>query len=287
MSFFRLKHENPLPWSGADYISPPEFKKKLSAIFPNISYYWNMIFTVFRAGRIAYRGKYSPEEWVQSSYEIIRGMEQCGTVVSVMGMENFLNIDGPCVFVGNHMSTLETFVLPCLIQPHKEVTFVVKDSLLKYPFFGPVLASRDPIIVTRKNLKADLTAMLQGGAERLAAGRSIIVFPQSSRSLHMDPKHFNSIGVKMAKKAGVPLIPVALRTDSWGTGRLIKDFGPIRPSIGARFKFGKAIYVEGNGKAEHAAIVEFISKNLGDWGLPALSAGEAPKELTPGESENE
>jgi len=33
-----------------------------------------------------------------------------------------------CVFIGNHMSILETFVLPCLIQPHRDVTFVVKES---------------------------------------------------------------------------------------------------------------------------------------------------------------
>lgn len=36
----------------------------------------------------------------------------------------------PVVFVSNHMSTLETFVFPCIIAPVMKVTFVVKDSLV-------------------------------------------------------------------------------------------------------------------------------------------------------------
>lgn len=278
MSFFKLPHTKPLPWEGDEYISPPEFRSAVSAAFPNTSYYWDMFFTVRRAGKMSVKGTYTGDEWAQSSYEIIRGMEKCGTTFYISGMDNFKKLDGPCVFVGNHMSTLETFALPCMIQPHKEVTFVVKESLLKYPYFGPVLASRDPIVVTRKDLRSDLGAMLNGGAERLAAGRSIIVFPQSSRSVIMDPQQFNSIGVKIAKKAGVPVVPVALRTDSWGTGRMVKDFGPIRPSIGAHFKFGEPLQISGNGKAEHAAVVEFIQKHLAQWGLPALTAKEETNE---------
>lgn len=271
MSFLRLANTAPLPWLGSDYTTPDKFRRTLSSGLPNLSFYWNVFNTVRRAGSLAHKGKYTADEWVQSSYEVIRAMEKCGTVFQIDGMDNFKKLDGPCVFVGNHMSTLETFALPCLIQPHKDVTFVVKDSLLKYPYFGPVLASREPIVVSRKDLRADLTEMLEGGPARLAAGRSIIVFPQGSRSMTLDPQHFNSIGVKMAKKAGVPVVPVALRTDAWGTGKRVKDFGPVRPSIGAYFKFGEPIAISGNGKAEHAAVVEFIQKNLAEWGIGGVN----------------
>ena len=46
-------------------------------------------------------------------------------------MENIARDPAPVVFIGNHMSTLETMVLPGLIAPHREVTFVVKESLVK------------------------------------------------------------------------------------------------------------------------------------------------------------
>jgi 1-acyl-sn-glycerol-3-phosphate acyltransferase len=88
-------------------------------------------------------------------------------------MEN-LKTDGPVVFVGNHMSTLETFVLPCVIQPVNRVAFVVKESLLTTPFFGPVMRSRDPVVVGRKNPREDLKTVLEQGAEKIKNGISVI-----------------------------------------------------------------------------------------------------------------
>ena len=80
---------------------------------------------------------------------------------------------------------------------------------------------------------------MEGGRERLAQGRSIIIFPQTTRSLGFDPKLFNSIGVKLARRAGVPVVPIALKTDAWGVGKLIKDFGKIHPEKTVLVDFNK------------------------------------------------
>ena len=228
---------------------------------------------VSRAGSKAARGDYSAMDWVESSAGIIQSMEYCGSNFEISGLRHLINLNGPCVIVGNHMSTLETFALPCMVQPHKDLTFVVKDSLLRYPWFGHVLKSRDPIVVNRASLRADLEAMLKGGAERLEQGRSIVVFPQGSRAQQVDPKHFNSIGVKIARRSKVPVIPLALRTDSWGTGKKIKDFGAIRPHLGVRFKFGPPLGADGEVKNVQAEVLHFILDNLRVWGLqqPALT----------------
>ena len=143
---------------------------------------------------------------------------------------------------------------------------MVKESLLKYPFFGPVLGSREPIVVGRSNPREDLVAVLEGGEARLKQGRSVIVFPQSTRSSVFDPAHFNTIGVKLAKRAGVPVIPVALKTDAWGNGNLLKDFGPVDVKKTIHFEFGAPMRIEGTGKAEHQQITEFIINRLGVWG---------------------
>jgi len=111
----------------------------------------------------------------------------------------------------------------------------------------------------------DLKAMLEGGVDRLSRGISIAVFPQTTRSSHFDPEAFNTIGAKLARRAGVPLVPLALRSDAWGTGQLIRDFGPFRPSLPVHFAFGNAMEVKGNGRAEHNAVVEFIGRNLKRW----------------------
>jgi len=86
------------------------------------------------------------------------------------------------------MSILETFVLPCLIQPHRDVTFVVKESLITYPLFGQVMRSRQPVVVGRDNPREDLKTVLEEGQKRLEANISIIIFPQTTRSVEFDPK---------------------------------------------------------------------------------------------------
>ncbi len=263
----------PPPHAGASYDTPEGVSRPLCRAFPTLAFYWKVLRIVYGAYKDTKTG-YTPEAWVEDSLGILHALEDCGISVHVEGLEHVADKSlGPCVIVANHMSTLETFVLPCLIQPHREVTFVAKKSLIEYPFFGPVLAARDPIIVGRVSPREDLEAMLKGGEERLAAGRSLIIFPQSTRSLRLEPENFNSIGVKLARRAKVPMIPLALRSDAWGMGRLLKDFGPVNNSLPVRFKFGEPVRVEGNGKAEQAALCSFISSNLEAWGLgPALPA---------------
>jgi len=116
------------------------------------------------------------------------------------------------------MSTLETLVLPGIIGKNFKATFVIKNSLLKYPFFGRILTAINAIPVTRKNPKEDYRIVIQEGLKRLEQGISVIVFPQAARQTVFDPAQFNTLGVKLAKKASVPAVPIALRTDAWGTG---------------------------------------------------------------------
>jgi 1-acyl-sn-glycerol-3-phosphate acyltransferase len=73
------------------------------------------------------------------------------------------------------------------------------------------------------------------------------------------------LGIKLAKRCSVPAVPFALKTDAWGLGKRIKDFGPIRPEKTVRFRFGAPMMVRGSGKEEHSATVEFIQNNLAAW----------------------
>jgi 1-acyl-sn-glycerol-3-phosphate acyltransferase len=163
------------------------------------------------------------------------------------------------------MSALETFVLPAIIAPFKDVTFVIKRSLIDYPVFKHIMRSRDPIVVDRTNPRKDFEAVLDGGTARLKAGRSVIIFPQTTRTATVDPETFNTIGIKLARKAGVPIVPIALRTEAWGNGRLLKDFGKIDPSKAVHFAFGKPLRIKGRGAEEHREIIEFILGKLKGW----------------------
>jgi hypothetical protein len=67
------------------------------------------------------------------------------------------------------------------------------------------------------------------------------------------------------KKSQLPIVPIALKTDAWGIGRVLKDIGKIDPAKPVRMAFGDPIYITGNGKQEHQKIIRFIEEKLKGW----------------------
>jgi 1-acyl-sn-glycerol-3-phosphate acyltransferase len=134
------------------------------------------------------------------------------------------------------------------------------------PVFGPIMRSRKPVLVGRTNPREDLKVVLEGGTEKLNSGQSIVIFPQSTRALVFNSEDFNSLGIKLAIKAGVPVIPIALKTDAWGIGRLVKEFGPIDRRKKVHFAFGEPLTIQGRGSDEHQKVVNFIQEHLAKWG---------------------
>ena len=253
-------------FSEGSYRSPEKPKGWFSGCFPSLAYYPKMIGIVRRAASLAKAGRYDADEWIKSSLDTITSLESVGVRFSVENIGAFSGLETPCVFVGNHMSSLETFALPSMIRPYRDITFVVKKSLVEYPFFGHVMRSRNPIVVGRENPRDDLKMMLGGGMERLNKGVSLVVFPQTTRTTKFDSGEFNSIGVKVAKRASVPVIPVAIRSDAWGSdGWPIRDFGAIKPRLPVRFAFGEPIEVTGNGREAQDEVVRFIQEKLDTW----------------------
>lgn len=225
----------------------------------------NAVWIINHARVLANQGRYNDEEWVKSSVAFLKLIEGCGGRFHLEGLKNIALTPEPVVFVSNHMSTLETFVFPCLIVPQKKVTYAVKESLVKASFFGPVMRSRDPIIVGRSNPREDFKIVMEKGQELLAKGVSVVIFPQSTRMQNFQPEEFNSLGIKLAKAAGVKACPVAIKTDFWGNGKLLKDFGPLNRFSPVHMTFGEPFTVIGSGKEEHQRTVDFIQENLKKW----------------------
>ncbi len=247
--------------------NPQRSRSMLSKIFlsSKCMFYPQLFWIFWINGRKAVKGTYDAAAWADSSFDVLRTLENIGLRIDISGMEHIREADGPVVFIGNHMSTLETLVLPCIIQPVKTTTFVVKKSLVDVPVFGPVMRSRNPILVGRTNPREDLKTVLDQGTEKIKKGISIIIFPQSTRSAVFNPAEFNSLGIKLAARAGVPVIPIAIKTDAWGIGKFVKDFGPIDVSKKVYFSFGAPLRVQGRGVEEHEAVIRFIRDHLEEW----------------------
>jgi 1-acyl-sn-glycerol-3-phosphate acyltransferase len=252
-------------FEGDTYRTTPNSPSFFVRTMPSLVFYWDVISVVVRASRKAKRNRYDTSEWCNSSIETLRALERVGVTLEVTGMDFFKKLDEPCVFIGNHMSTFETFVLPTIIGPFRETTFVVKQNLIDYPVFKYVMRSRNPITVGRSNPRDDLKAVLDGGTEKLRSGTSIIIFPQTTRSLAFTPDQFNTIGIKLAKKAGAPVVPIALKTDAWGPGKYLKDYGRIDPAKKTYIAFGEPLRIKDRGAEEHQKIIEFITGKLAAW----------------------
>lgn len=230
-------------------------------------FYAQVFATVCRSAWQARGGRYGDGDWSDSSQRVLRICEWAGMDIEITGLDHLASVVGPVVVVGNHMSTLETFLLPGVVRPYFPVTFVVKKSLVTYPVFGPVMRSRNPVVVGRENPREDLSIVLKEGAARLGDGISIILFPQSTRSSRFDPAVFNTLGVKLAGRAGARVIPVAIRSDAWGNGRILRDFGAVDSSRPVRIAFGESMAVEGRGEEQQRRLVEFIGSKLNCWGI--------------------
>ncbi len=237
----------------------------IARMIPSFVFYFHVLPIIFKASSKAKHSRYDNAEWCKSSLDVLQSLERIGVKIEITGIDRVKNLTGPCVFLANHMSTLETFVLPVIIEPFSHVTFVVKQSLVEYPVFKHIMRSRDPITVGRTKPRDDLKAILEGGAGRLKRGTSLIIFPQTTRAASFDPGSFNTIGIKLAKKAGVPMVPIALKTDAWGNGRWLKDFGKIDPSKRVYIAFGKPMMIKDRGTEEHREVIDFIGKKLKEW----------------------
>jgi len=230
-------------------------------------YYTQLFRTVMNESLYARRKTYDNKIWANGSLAVFKIVESAGGRFHVSGLKALAGHQGPLVYIANHMSLIDPLVLPCILLSFNKVSFVVKEGLLNYPFFSSIVSSTDPIAVTRKNPREDLKKVLDQGQNYISQGCSIAIFPQATRSDVFDTASFNSLGVKLARKANVPVVPIALKTDFQSNGRFIKDMGAVNPLKGLYLKFGKPIVVEGKGQETHRKVVSFISENLKAWGV--------------------
>jgi 1-acyl-sn-glycerol-3-phosphate acyltransferase len=247
------------------YNTEPKKIPLITRALPSPFFYTKIAILVWQASLLCKRSLYDNTEWSDSSLSILRTMEYVGGIIEITGMDILKEIKRPVVFISNHMSSLETMILPCMIEPYVDSTFVIKRGIYNMPVFKHLIRARDPIVVDRKNPRADFALVMSKGVEILNSGRSIIIFPQTTRTVEFDPEQFNTIGIKLAKRANVDIVPIAVKTDAWGNGKIIKELGKIDPSKKIFFAFGNPMKLKDRQQDTHDAIISFITSKLKSW----------------------
>ena len=133
-------------------------------------------------------------------------LRAAGIRPSYEGLE-WLPHDRPCVVIANHQSFADIWsLLPVLPL---RTRFVAKESLFRIPALGWAMSASGFIAIDRSN-RVRAMRSLGMAAERIRAGRSVVLFPEGTRSTDGRLQPFKKGAFHLAVQAGVPVIPVAI-----------------------------------------------------------------------------
>jgi 1-acyl-sn-glycerol-3-phosphate acyltransferase len=147
-----------------------------------------------------------------------------GSMVVVIGEEN-IPTRGGVVFISNHQGNFDIPILLGYIEKPK--AFIAKKELKKLPLISSWMYYMNCVFIDRGNARAGLKA-IQEGIAFLKKGYSQIIFPEGTRSRGDKLGEFKPGSFKLATKAGVPIVPVAIR----GSYKIMEaNGGLIKPAV--------------------------------------------------------
>jgi 1-acyl-sn-glycerol-3-phosphate acyltransferase len=112
------------------------------------------------------------------------------------------------VFMANHLSHVDIVAL--FVGLPRNVGFLAKKELRKVPFLAQAMVAGGHVFVDRKDNSRAVTAMSQA-AKDVAAGASLVIFPEGTRGKTEAIQPFKRGGFHLARQAGVEVVPVGVR----------------------------------------------------------------------------
>ncbi len=147
-----------------------------------------------------------------------------GGQVEVSGLEN-LPAQGGVLFVANHQGAFDIPLLIGFIPGLKG--FVSKKENFRLPIVSAWMKLLGCIVIDRNDLRQSVRA-IACGVRALQAGRSLVIFPEGTRSQSDRLNPFKDGSFKLATRSGATIVPVTID----GSYRLLEgNRGRIRPGI--------------------------------------------------------
>ncbi|HEY3360010.1 MAG TPA: lysophospholipid acyltransferase family protein [Polyangia bacterium] len=133
-------------------------------------------------------------------------LRMVGATVTVEGRER-VDFNRPQVYMVNHQSHTDILALYASIPT--PVRMLAKTQLKWIPVFGWGMAVADFVFIDRSNRERAFRT-IEEAAQKIAAGSSIVVFPEGTRSRDGRLGDFKKGGFVLAQKSAVPIVPVGI-----------------------------------------------------------------------------
>jgi len=153
-----------------------------------------------------------------------------GVEVAISGTEQ-LNPEKPYIFAANHSSQFDIFVLQGFLGV--DFRWLAKKELFNVPIWGHAMRRAGYIPIDRSHGRKAIKS-LDEAAQKIAAGTSVIIFPEGTRSKDGKLHDFKAGAMILAIKSAVPIVPVAIlgTYEILPKGKLLMTPGKVQIRVG-------------------------------------------------------
>ena len=158
----------------------------------------------------------------------------------------------PYVFMQNHVNHLDHCTLYCATPHFKQG--VELEEHFRYPIYGAYMRSRGTIPVRRGDV-GQLRELVARMRAEIAAGRSLLVFPEGTRTVTGHLGELQPGLFRLVQQMGAPIVPVTVT----GMYRVMrKGSYLLRPGHRVTVYCDEPIATEGLGRRDVPALIERV-----------------------------
>jgi 1-acyl-sn-glycerol-3-phosphate acyltransferase len=213
-----------------------------------------MIYIAFRKLRYTLvKPGLSEEQKEAYLYDVVNNWSKAiikysGLKVEVIGKENLPK--ETCLYVANHQSQLD---IPLIMANVTSVTgAIAKKEMEKWPIISGWMREFDCVFINREDAREGLKSILLG-VEHLKNKRSMLIFPEGTRSKGHEMKEFKKGSMKLAIKANVPVVPITV-------DGAFKGLEGKQEDLKVKIIFHKPIHVNGLSKEEQNNLAQICEE---------------------------
>ena len=173
---------------------------------------------------------------------------------------------GGLLVLSTHQSHLDPLLLG--LSCHRRLSSMARSSLDRFKPFAAIITALDAIPIDRES---STVAAMKGVINRLRDGAAVVIFPEGTRTADGKLGELKGGFVLLAKRAGVPIVPVAIvgAWECWPRTRLFPRPGRIR------LEFGRLLQPEQIAAMTDGEILSACTAEIKHLDLAARAAWES------------